>query len=218
MVPFEKAAFALSVGGLSDIVETRFGLHLIQVVERKPPPSSPTKTPKTNCATTCSSRRNKSASRIDQELRKTADVKLLVKPAEELSDLWIGFRPRWNARSSPSRSVTRPGAGPGSQRGGVGSGLSRRAARPLLIGDAWVVHRHVRLSRASVKPLMELTTTSTVPAWSMCACPHPEINGLVLGVPQRVGNRPLPGGAHGGGLGVERARGRCRHGARVQES
>lgn len=35
--PFEEAAFALSEGNpLSDIVETRFGLHLIQFVERKP--------------------------------------------------------------------------------------------------------------------------------------------------------------------------------------
>ena len=34
--PFEQAAFALSAGDVSDIVETRFGLHLIQLVERKP--------------------------------------------------------------------------------------------------------------------------------------------------------------------------------------
>jgi peptidyl-prolyl cis-trans isomerase C len=34
--PFEQAASALSVGDVSDIVKTRFGLHLIQLVERKP--------------------------------------------------------------------------------------------------------------------------------------------------------------------------------------
>lgn len=34
--PFEQAAFALAPGEISDIVQTRFGLHLIQLVERKP--------------------------------------------------------------------------------------------------------------------------------------------------------------------------------------
>ena len=35
--PFEQAAFGLVTGEVSDIVETRFGFHLIQLLERRPP-------------------------------------------------------------------------------------------------------------------------------------------------------------------------------------
>ncbi|MBK6881019.1 MAG: peptidylprolyl isomerase [Elusimicrobia bacterium] len=85
--PFEKAAFALPVGGLSDLVETRFGLHLIQVVEKKAATKLAFEDAEDDLRDYLfQAAQQKSFEALTDELRKTADVKVLVKP-EELSDL-----------------------------------------------------------------------------------------------------------------------------------
>jgi len=85
--PFEKAAFALPVGGLSDLVETRFGLHLIQVVEKKAATKLAYEDAEDDLRDYLfQAAQQKSFEALTDELRKTADVKVLVKP-EELSDL-----------------------------------------------------------------------------------------------------------------------------------
>lgn len=64
----------------------------------------------------------------------------------------------------------------------------RRRCRPVLIGDAWVVHRYVRFSGMSVKPLLKLDDYVDRPgAVNVLHVPHPDIRGLEIGRPQRLG-------------------------------
>ncbi len=64
---FEKAAWSLSTGQLSDLVETRFGYHLIKLEERRPAGTVPFEEVKANIAEMLKGR--KSAEKIDEYCR-----------------------------------------------------------------------------------------------------------------------------------------------------
>jgi 4-hydroxythreonine-4-phosphate dehydrogenase len=63
-----------------------------------------------------------------------------------------------------------------------------RRARPVLVGDAWVLHRFVRTKNLRVSPLADLTEYSEKPGVvNVLHVPHPDIRTLILGRPQKVG-------------------------------
>jgi peptidyl-prolyl cis-trans isomerase C len=80
MVPsFEEAAFKLPVGGVSDVVETEFGYHIIKVEERKAPKKLRFQDIKMDLAGYIYQKRGRE--RYEQyvaDLRKKADIKVLM--------------------------------------------------------------------------------------------------------------------------------------------
>lgn len=62
-----------------------------------------------------------------------------------------------------------------------------RKVRPLLIGDAWILHRYVQIPRLRVTPLANLSGYADNDSVNVLHVPHPEIRTLQLGRPQKVG-------------------------------
>jgi parvulin-like peptidyl-prolyl isomerase len=73
--PFAKAAFALKVGEVSDVVQTSFGLHLIKVTDRKPGKPSEFSAVKEKVRMMYSDELDES---ILMEMRKTAQIKSMI--------------------------------------------------------------------------------------------------------------------------------------------
>ncbi len=76
--PFEDAAFSVPIGGLSDIIETQYGFHILKVVDRKKETQALEQVRETIKQQLLRNKRRQAYEDFMAQLKKDADLKVLI--------------------------------------------------------------------------------------------------------------------------------------------